>query len=193
MPITGRTPKECLDQFRKHIGPLVAATLAKDHPLLYENAGSFWTLTFRQAGPITIPLKTKLGMLFFALGQSLEAVKEEKQYRLRTRQYWYRLQEKPELNEKAVLRWEYDSTLRPGERRYCRHHVQAATRLPIAGKHLDLDRAHTPTGWVTIEEVIRFLITELGVRPPCGDSWPEKLAVSEEVLFEEFTSKRYKK
>ncbi len=46
---------------------------------------------------------------------------------------------------------------------------------------------------MTIEEVIRFLIVELEVKPPCGeDAWPAKLEESEKAFFEEFTGKRYK-
>ncbi len=50
-----------------------------------------------------------------------------------------------------------------------------------------------PTGWVTIEEVIRFLIVDLELKPPCGDDWPSTLAESERAFFEEFASKRYRK
>jgi hypothetical protein len=56
---------------------------------------------------------------------------------------------------------------------------------------LDLNRAHVPTGWVTIEEIIRFMIVDLGVKPPCRSRWPEVLVASERKFFEEFTSKRY--
>ena len=45
---------------------------------------------------------------------------------------------------------------------------------------------------MTMEEVIRFLIIELGVKPPCGDDWPSVLATSERAFFEQFTGKRYK-
>jgi hypothetical protein len=44
---------------------------------------------------------------------------------------------------------------------------------------------------VTIEEIIRFLIHDLGVQP-VSDDWPLKLEESEREFFENFTSKRYK-
>ena len=67
-----------------------------------------------------------------------------------------------------------------------------ATRLAIGDGELDLDKAHLPTGWVTIEEVIRFLIFDLGMQPPCGDSWPDLLEKSERKFFEDFTGKRHR-
>jgi hypothetical protein len=48
-----------------------------------------------------------------------------------------------------------------------------------------------PTGWVTIEEVIRFLIVDLGMSPPCGDDWPNVVRESERKFYEDFTGKRY--
>ena len=45
---------------------------------------------------------------------------------------------------------------------------------------------------MTIEEVIRFLIVDLGMPPLCGDEWPELLAESERKFFDEFTGKRYR-
>jgi hypothetical protein len=44
---------------------------------------------------------------------------------------------------------------------------------------------------VTIEELIRLLIHELGVVSPATD-WPAILMESERKFFEDFTGKRYK-
>jgi len=48
-------------------------------------------------------------------------------------------------------------------------------------------KLHIPTGWVTIENVIRFLITDLGI-PPLIETWEEELRESEEQ-FREWTSR----
>ena len=77
----------------------------------------------------------------------------------------------------------------PEEENPARHHVQLATNVSTSGGHsLDLNRLHVPTGWVTIEEVIRFLIKDLGVDPVSTD-WPGIL-VRSEAFFTELTSKR---
>ena len=93
------------------------------------------------------------------------------------------------------MRWEYvDRKLEP-EARYPRHHLRIHdVALPIDGSSsgIDLKKTHLPTGWVTIEELLRFLISELGVTSPCGDRWDQELRDGESRFYEEFTSKRYK-
>jgi hypothetical protein len=54
-----------------------------------------------------------------------------------------------------------------------------------------MNRAHAPSGWVTIEELLRFLIVDLGV-VPVTRNWPQVIADSEKRFYEEFTSKRYR-
>jgi hypothetical protein len=144
------------------------------------------TLSFAR-GPIA--LTTTVGTLFLEVAQLLGTERETRnKHRLRTVKYWYRLQQT--ATAEALVRWEYD----PGVLPRCRHHVQFGrpTTLQIGMSGLDLNRLHLPTGWVTIEEVIRFLITEMEVRAPCGEEWRTKLADSERRFFEEFTSKRHK-
>jgi len=194
MPILGRTPDECFAPFRDHMAGLLAATLSATEVLNYVGHGARRTLAFLRGEGTTVPIRTNDGALYFYLSQTLEAVKEgRKNYRLRTLQYWYRLQLAPGLNEQALLRWEYDSSLSADTPTHCRHHVQAATNLAIGRELLDLNHAHVPTGWVTIEEVLRFLIVDLEVKPLCGEGWPAKLTESEQAFYEKFTSKRYKK
>jgi hypothetical protein len=124
------------------------------------------------------------------MAQRLVTEADVKMHRLATRQYWYRIQ--PQPDGRAVIRWEYDRDT--DSNRHARHHVQIRSTAELGnGDHLDLDKLHTPTGWVTIEEVARFLVHDLGVTPPCGDSWPKVLAASERAFYEDFTSKRYRK
>jgi hypothetical protein len=54
----------------------------------------------------------------------------------------------------------------------------AAHRLPLNAWHL-------PTGWIAIEEVIRFCIVDLGVRPKAG--WQAVLAESHEKFTRDFS------
>jgi hypothetical protein len=192
MPITGRTAAECFRRFEGHVSELVAATVTKQHPVQrrFITGERRMTLSFMEQRPIAVPIKTRLGRLYFYLGQALEAVEEGERFRLRTSKYWYRIQQGPELTEKALLRWEYDSeTARDS---HCRHHAQVPLELPLGDGRLDLDKAHLPTGWVTMEEVIRFLIVDLEVPPPCGSEWPDVLGQSETAFYEQFTGKRHK-
>ncbi len=191
MPIIGRTPGECTNTFRRHVARLVSRTITTRFPVrVIEREHRIIVSLSDGAAPF--PVDTKLGRLFFSLGQALEAVREDDgAYRLRTLEYWYRLQETGDPKCNAFLRWEYVRPRSAAVAAAPRHHVHARASVPVAAANLDLNKVHVPTGWVTMEEVIRFLIHELGVEPPCGRTWPNVLAESEEAFFERFTGKRY--
>jgi hypothetical protein len=124
------------------------------------------------------------GRLFLSLAQLVEAQKDGKQYRLRTLSYWYRLQATDGAKDQALLRWEYER-LDPRLAGHPRNHLQAANKIALPKQALDLNKIHTPTGWVTIEELIRFLVVELGVKP-VDDKWPEVVAASEKRFRDDF-------
>jgi hypothetical protein len=190
MPIIERTPYECFNAFAEHLRGLVAATVTERYPLSTVPANERMILSFREEIPVAVPIETAAyGRLYFYLGQALEAVVHPEGYRLKTRQYWYRIQLDGDLKSQAALRWEYDATTAIDD--YARHHAQLSTAVALGGGKLDLNRAHLPTGWVTIEEVIRFLIVDLGMSPPCGDDWPNVVRESERKFYEDFTGKRY--
>lgn len=192
MPITGRTPAECFNQFEQHVAELTSATLGPrrhiGHGYIRKNV---LILSFREAEPVAVPIETRYGRLFFYLAQELEAVDDEAGgFRLGTRRYWYRVQKEADLRAPALIRWEYDTDTPRDD--YCRHYVQLAAEISRDDQRLDLDKLHVPTGWVLMEEVLRFLIVDLGMEPACGADWPEVLARGEDRFFTEFTTKRYK-
>lgn len=189
MPITGRTPAECFSQFRDHLAGLVADTVTTKHPLTQKDDRNRTILGFRQGKLVGVPLDTRFGRVYFYLSQSLRTVRQQDgRHRLETRQYWYRVQADPSPGKQAILRWEYDAET--DKDKHARHHMQMPAEVSIGKGVLDLDKAHLPTGWVTVEEVIRFLIVDLEISPPCGDDWPQKLQASETKFFQEFTGKR---
>jgi hypothetical protein len=194
VPITARTAKQCFDQFVDHLRVLVAKTLTTAHQLrvVVRDGETMAKLSFHQGlDPIAIPLRTRdHGKVHFYVGQLLRVHPEGKKFRLSTHAYWYRLQHAPDLKAQAAIRWEYERELASGKL-HCRHHLQQSAELSLGTGRLDLNKAHVPTGWVTIEEVIRFLIVELGVKPPCGSGWSRVLAESERAFYEDFTSKVY--
>lgn len=196
MPILERRPKRAFDRFRNHIRRVVDKTIETPSHVRLEvtHTGNTGTLEFvRGDGVATaIPLQTKYGELYLTLTQFLEAVRDRptaREFRLSTKGYAYRLLNRDDPRSDAVLRWEYDPE-RAGDN-WCRHHVQVAATVALGRSSIDLNRAHSPTGWVTIEELIRFLIYELEV-PPLADDWSSICKASEREFYEEFTSKRYK-
>lgn len=189
MPIIGRTPEACGKEFRNHLAKLIAQTLTRTDPVRLLVAGTAVQVSFPEGA---IPLKTKFGRIYFYLAQALEAVEEDGRYRLRTMEYWYRLQTSDSSTEKALIRWEYTRQDEAHDT-HPRHHAHASASLALPTAEVSLNDVHLPTGWVTIEEMIRFAITELGVKPPCGVKWPQVLKASEEKFYEKFTGKRHKR
>ena len=192
MPIIERTAALCFRRFAEHVRALVADTLTRQHPmLLHESGERSVTLSFREGRPIAAPIVTpRFGRLFVYVCQLIEAVPDGKHFRLRTRRYWYRIQSAADLRTPALIRWEYNTDA-PADGPP-RNHVQLAASVPVGGAVLDFDKLHVPTGWATIEEVIRFIIVDLGARPPCGAKWPGVIAESERAFYEDFTGKRHK-
>lgn len=190
MPILGRSPEECFKEFRKHVGQLVAATLDKRSPVSGKQIGDTnFTWSFSDGAAVALSTKAH-GKIFVYLSQALTAEKEQNQYRLRTAQYWYRVQATADPKEKADLRWEYNSETKRDV--HCRNHAHVNATVALGIGSINFNKIHLPTGWVTFEEVIRFLIHEFGVVPPCGQAWPKRLLASEKAFYEKFTSKRYK-
>jgi hypothetical protein len=196
MPIIERKPRNAFYRFRDHIRRVVDKTIETPGHVRLDVTyrGSTGTLEFvRGDGVATaVPLQTKYGELYLTLTQILEAVREGaagRRYRLTTKGYAYRLLNRDDPTSDAVVRWEYDPE-RAGDT-WCRHHVQVAATVALGGGSIDLNRAHSPTGWVTIEELLRFLIYELEV-PSVTADWSAVCKQSERDFYEEFTSKRYK-
>jgi hypothetical protein len=135
-----------------------------------------------------LPLTTRFGTLYLTLVQILETEAELTKFRLKTKEYSYRILDTNDPRANAILRWEYVSDAPPDG--FCRHHVQINTGVGLSGGLLDMNRAHSPSGWVTIEELLRFIIVDLGV-VPVTRNWPEVIEASEKRFYEEFTSKRY--
>lgn len=63
--------------------------------------------------------------------------------------------------------------------RYCQYHVQFHRDYHEVHGDFSPSKLHVPTGWVTIENVSRFLITDLEISPLI-ETWDEELRKSEE-------------
>lgn len=109
------------------------------------------------------------------IGQLCDSVETKDGRQFTTAKYRYTLT--PEGTDEPLLRWEYD---RVTEGAWCRHHLQGT--VPVAfgrGASPVLNELHLPTGYVTIEEILRFCIVDLEVRPLSAD-WDAILTESYE-------------
>lgn len=205
MPICGRTPKECFDTFEKHIGPLILGILGRVAYVSFERVkGDEAKRTMRVKGAQGADWvrldSASYGEVYLYLAQDLVAKRcgEGKAFQLKTRQYWYWIYERePGPEDEALFRWE-NAPL--AGKKHCKYHFhvgkifkgdkQEAIDLDRNGAKTSLTRLHIPTGYVLIEYVLRFLMSDLGVKPACGeDSWEEVLSDSEDRFFNEFSPK----
>jgi hypothetical protein len=182
--IRGRTPEECFRRFEQHMDGLLRRALDVEDWVRF-NAYSIAgrptaALTWRRGGgnnPATAIRVRQDPPLFLAARQELRAVSAEgATLRLRTVGYRYALMSSPDPREKAFVRWEFAGGV---------HHLQ----IPTVVGSLHLNDLHLPTGWVPLERVIRFLISEpaIALDPAAGkEQMIEELLASERRFFEQF-------
>jgi hypothetical protein len=208
MPIRGRTPKECFDQFGDHVRALVSKVLGGEHHVTISQGADPLQrdMQLGSRGMDYVSLATRGepgegdGVVYFSLAQDLSVFKiEDGRYQLKTRQYWYKVFDvQPNLDDEPLFRWEYQSEV-PIGKQWCRHHFQIgkisddgkprrAITLKLGNAVIDLNRVHTPTGFMLMEYVFRFLFTELRVVSPAVD-WEGQLAASEGAFFSKFSAK----
>ncbi len=174
MPIMGRTLREAARTFCDELNRVLAKTVTQTRLVEFGLRGApTTTVTFRQAGgPIQAPLRTRFGPMGLYVGQLCGSVlTPDRQHRLITVQYRYTLT--PEGTGEPLFRWEYIREPKPGEP-WCRHHLQGTVPIHIGKQTVPLNDWHLPTGYVPIEEVLRFCIVDLGVEPLAAD-WDRTL------------------
>jgi hypothetical protein len=183
-PFTASNPEKTIQAFRSYIAELLNSTIT-DAPLsiiVARRSASELKAALSLGGKTDIgravPLRQKPLHLF--LVQSVAVIREGKarEWRLKTLQYSYRIQGGPSFDSEWYFRFEYKSreiedSLHP------RRHLHLPVSLNCGTKRVDLSRVHIPTGHVAIEELIRFLIEELGVKAKTRD-WDSILQKTEE-------------
>jgi hypothetical protein len=184
--VIGDRPGDVFRAFRDHISKILNKTIT-DAPLSlvdYKNRPSA-QFSFRDERDVATAAPLFNSRLFLAVSQQLEAEPlAPKRWRLRTLEYRYHLLESPDPNGRWIVRWEYVSRKRRHDL-HPRHHVHIAAQVHTSAASLDFDHIHLATGWVTVEEVIRFLIHDVGIEPKVHN-WDE-LLISSEKLFREWT------
>lgn len=187
MAITGRDPDECFEQFREHVSMVLSRTLTDRHPItIIRSDRDNGLMSFRQGNrPFGVPLDTSYGNLKLYVWHNLRVRKGDGEHQLTTRSYRYWLMADLPAGEQPVIRWEYEPETTDTQPVY---HVQLRATLKTPGGDIDLDKVHTATGRVLIEDVIRFLIRDLGFEPPCGPKdWNAILLDSERKFYDEFS------
>jgi hypothetical protein len=183
VPITGATPREAADKFCGILNSLLTGTITK-RPLMVR------TMVPRAKVPIaSLAFRDRRGL---ATWQTIESrafgtlrlfVSHEcgfnelanRLWELESIKYAYHLATADD--SEPFLRWEYEK-YPPANRKWCRHHIQGPVDVIIGGQAYRLDRFHTPTGFVTVEEIVQFLIQDLKVVTKHRDTWHDVVTAS---------------
>ncbi len=165
--------------FVEHLNIVLHATITM-HPLIHlPYAKGDQIRAFAFANPSYAPLDTDgFGKVCLYVGQECAMSDQGKLCTIR-----YRYGIGPVGKPKPKMRWDYRRTW-PEDKRWCRHHMQVReASIPLGIGQLDINDAHTPTGYVLIEDIIRFCVVELGV--PAEDGWHEALEDSRQWFLEQ--------
>jgi hypothetical protein len=180
LPVVGRTPEQAAANHRDAFNALLHATVTRAPLVMVKVARSGgvspdYLFEFRQGvEPSSVPLRTRFGTVGLFVGQRCAVVEEKRRHRLYTLAYRYTLT--PAGAAEPLLRWEYVRTPVSGSKA-CRHHLQGTPTLALGKHSVTLNALHLPTGFVTLEEVLRFCVVDLKVKPLARD-WSERLEAS---------------
>ncbi len=180
MPYLGATLKDAAHEFCDALNRILNTTVTKARLVEFgpkDQPNARRLVAFRQAGsPVTAPLNTGFGPMGLYIGQVCDSLETKQGRQLVTVEYQYTLT--LDGAAEALLRWEY---VRQPEGLWCRHHLQGPVPLAIGrrGESVPLNDLHLPTGYVTIEEVLRFCIMDLKIEP-LSDDWDAILTASYE-------------
>jgi len=186
MSIFNKNPNELFKDFVDYINWVLNKTIT-EHPLFWVSLGPSYIAQMQ----FTRSKAVKIGSspFSFSIVQTLVAnnehnIKEfERQYRLETHEYHYHIYRK--TTKDPIVRFEYERKLR-WKAKHCRHHCH----LLFKKWGINFKKVHVPTGWVLIEDLIRFIIVDLGCPTLCNEEkWRVLLDKSEDDFFKNRSSK----
>lgn len=191
----GRTPEIAVRRFLETLGSAVSCVTAQRLAVSTDAfaVGAAHTIAFPAPVSLRSPAGGPSGLLFDVahVFTNLEAerVRLRRNWRVTTQMYEYRLLDH-ELRELLVYHWQPGSEFAGPDHPHL--HVSAALEAQIdafSRRTIDLDRLHIATGRMSIEAVVRTLITEFRVAPMRHD-WRNTLDRTEAVFRGEAAQRR---
>jgi len=172
--LPGRTPREAVDAFVAPLQDIVSCVARAKINLSHDGwgmAGKIHALTVNGDQPITLKcrpaLLLKIGMLYEII--RTEDKPERGTWRVSTRGYMYEMQT---ASGELVWSYHWHPTGKVGSPHAHLGHTQLAAGAVLSYK------AHHPTGRISLESVIRTLLTEYGVAA-MRDDWEAILVMRE--------------
>jgi len=140
-------------------------------------SGQQINLELREGGQPGAVVRTRHGRLILSLQQRiLASCSARSPITVDTVRYRYSLAVDRDVD--ALLRWDGHHGSRSGDLPYCSHHLQGTLAIELPRSAARLNDFHLPTGHVLMQDILRFLIADLGVRPLHQD-WDRVLNESE--------------
>lgn len=168
MPITGRSRGDGARQFVDHLNATLNRTVTQARLQMRAQVSGNVYVSFRHAGrPTGARVRTSYGDADLFLAQECSSEVVGGLHHLHTLRYTYTISPGGRDGE-PLLRWEYVRHPEPEGAGWARHHLQGPVTLPW-GSGISLNDLHLPTGFVPVEEVLRFCIHDLGVAPLSED------------------------
>jgi hypothetical protein len=165
--LAGRTPHEAVREF---IGPLQLALSCVTSEVLraggYHVADEPHALTLGRGLPVRLRGEGRLSLTFDHHYRIVEDPGPRGPYKCSTTSYLYGLDDS---DGREVLSYQWHPS---GRSPVTWPHLHLGAGAAVG--RLELARAHLPTGRVSIEEVLRLAISELGVEP-LREDWREVL------------------
>jgi hypothetical protein len=174
MAITGRTLDKAAHTFCDRLNRLLNVTVTRAR-ITPAREGRRVAIALREGGSPGAVLPTRYGRLVLSLQQLLDGERDGRKVKLRTIRYRYSLA--LDRTSEAFVRWDYCAAAEHGEALYCRHHLQGALPVRLPTGTTRLNDFHMPTGYVPVEDVLRFLIVDLEV-PALHAGWDAVLKES---------------
>lgn len=174
MPIEGKSLEAVSRQFCNQLNHLLSKTISQQR-LVTIRLKERLNIAFRRDGYAKpVKLRTRFGEMEFFVGLLCSADKiRERHFKLYISEYRYTLGFAN--SSEPIWRWEYHRQWTGQDDRWCRHHVQGD--IPISQINLSLNDLHLPSGYVTIEDIIRFCIVDLRAKP-LSPNWHDILEES---------------
>jgi hypothetical protein len=159
--LLGNTPREAVEAFSAPLRESLACILPPTVVLLaqgYRPGGGPYLITLAgQRGPVVLDAPIPLGLFITHRYDVVESGDPRAPWRVRSREYIYELST---TNERQLLRWDWHPEGQAGETPVAWPHVH----LRSYTQPVDLSHGHVPTGRVSLNAIIRYLIRDLKVR-----------------------------
>lgn len=181
MSFIARTSRDVFHVFQDHLNKTLNRTLTRYRlrSFLRLTKSAHASLAFFNNRGVAIAVPLPPTPWYLSINYELRAVPEGKDYGLEILEYQHRLHRTSSIDDEADVRFEYVSPVTDPDFPYSRHHVQFHREFQDVRDGFSPNTLHIPTGGVSIEHVIRFLIVDLGV-PPLTAQWEAELQANKE-------------